>query len=57
MRLGWRVTFIHRDHQHIVLVGIEDKDAARAAAIGDRTGVSRVAMEEIDRERLGWVEG
>jgi hypothetical protein len=40
MSLGWRVTFIHTDHQHIVLVGIEDKDAARAAAIGDRTGVS-----------------
>ena len=58
MLKGWRVKFIHGDHLHIFLVGIEDKEAAKSVAIGDRAGVSRIAMEEIDDvEKFGLLEG
>ena len=45
---GWRVTFVHGDHLHVMLVGIENEDEAKAAAIGDRTSTSDLIMEEID---------
>ena len=58
MLKGWRVKFIHGDHLHIFLVGISDKDAAKSVAVGDRTGVSRITMEEIDDvEKFGLLEG
>ena len=58
MLKGWRVKFIHNDHLHIFLVGIEDKDAAKSVAVDDRTGVSRIKMEEIDDiEKFGLLEG
>ena len=58
MLKGWRVKFIHHDHLHIFLVAIEDKEAAKAVAVADRTGVSRIKMEEIDDvEKFGLLEG
>ncbi len=58
MLKGWRVKFIHGDHLHIFLVGIEDKEAAKSVAVGDRRGVSRITMEEIDDvERFGLLKG
>jgi hypothetical protein len=58
VRKGWRVKFIHNDHLHIFLVGIEDQEAAKAMAVGDRSGVSRIRLEEIDDvEKFGLLEG
>ena len=58
MSKGWRVTFVHGDHLHVMLVGIENEDEAKVAAIGDRTAVSDVIMEEIDDiSRFDLVEG
>ena len=58
MRTGWRVTFIHNGHQHIYLVGIKDQEAAKAKAVGDRSGISRVRAEEVDDiEKFGLLEG